>query len=386
MPMTQEVLDRLLLAKFLLGQLRAAPVASPDRLSLARQILTAHDAAELAIAGVAAFLDCLPPSPKTFLMDYFPSIQDKTGADVPGRDFFSALNRARVGIKHHGDFPNLQQWLRVGDSVYRYLGEWCTGYLQLSLDALDESALIRHPDARRQINAAKELRDRGLNKEALECIAIALHGVLRDNPALRNISVGSPRADDAIKLAAFGVHANDFIAIQEFLPVVSAALDGRITIRWKQEPHGHPANWNQPATDFCLRTFVHVAVRIQDAEWIPGALEFLYVYEHKVTAVTDGVELFQWRPFLPGLAPDRRVVRTLARGEYLLGRAYKGEKTPLAHTQLSRAPEVIQFLTHDGVWGEFEGAQVQVTCVPRDIDFVRTYCPGLPEIPWEPSE
>src|SRR5882724_10076388 len=144
MPLTQEVLDRLLLAKFLLGQLRAAPVASPDRLSLARQILTAHDAADPAIAGVATFLDCLPTSPKTFLMDYFPSIRDKTGADVPGREFFSALNRARVGIKHHGDFPNVQQWLRVGDNVYRYVSEWCTQYLHVSFDALDESALIRH--------------------------------------------------------------------------------------------------------------------------------------------------------------------------------------------------------------------------------------------------
>jgi len=111
------------------------------------------------------------------LIDYFPSIRDKTGADVPGREFFSALNRARVGIKHHGDFPNVQQWLRVGDNVYRYVSEWCTQYLHVSFDALDESALIRHPDARRQISAAREARDRGEHRKALEHIALALHGV-----------------------------------------------------------------------------------------------------------------------------------------------------------------------------------------------------------------
>jgi hypothetical protein len=43
----QEVLDRLLVAKGLLSQIRDLPTTRPDRITLARQILTAHDAAEL---------------------------------------------------------------------------------------------------------------------------------------------------------------------------------------------------------------------------------------------------------------------------------------------------------------------------------------------------
>jgi len=115
-------------------------------------------------------------------------------------------------------------------------------------------------------------------------------------------------------------------------------------------------------------------------------LEFLYVYEHKVTAVTDGAELIQWRQPRPGLAPERSVVRILARGEYLLGSAHKRERIPLIFSPLPRGPEVIEFFTRDGLWGEIEAAKVRVTCVPRDIDFVRTYRPGLPEIPWDPND
>src|SRR5713226_2497275 len=102
MPIAPEVVDRLLLAKFLLGQIRSAPVARPDRLTLARQILAAHDSAELAIAGIASHLGCLPSPPRTYLMDYFPAVREKSGAEAPGRDFFAALNKVRVGIKHYG--------------------------------------------------------------------------------------------------------------------------------------------------------------------------------------------------------------------------------------------------------------------------------------------
>jgi len=74
MTLAADVVDRLLLGKFLLGHIRSTPVARPDRLTIARHLLAAHDAAELVIAGIAQHLECLPPSPKTYLMDYFEKI------------------------------------------------------------------------------------------------------------------------------------------------------------------------------------------------------------------------------------------------------------------------------------------------------------------------
>jgi hypothetical protein len=71
-PLAQDVIERLLLAKDLLGRIRFSGVPRPDRQTLASHILTAHDAAELALAAVVRHLGRLPKSAQTYLMDYFP--------------------------------------------------------------------------------------------------------------------------------------------------------------------------------------------------------------------------------------------------------------------------------------------------------------------------
>ncbi len=121
---SQEVLDRLLTAKNFLEGLIAIPIARPDGYRIAGYILTAHDAAELAIAGIAHRLDCLPRSNKSYLMDYFGPIRQKAHneKDVEGKTFFSQLNAARIQIKHIGNFPDPNQWSRVVEKVYAYEG------------------------------------------------------------------------------------------------------------------------------------------------------------------------------------------------------------------------------------------------------------------------
>ena len=53
--LTEEVMRRLLVAKGLLGRIRYPYTAQPDRTTLAGHILTAHDAAELAIAAISHY-------------------------------------------------------------------------------------------------------------------------------------------------------------------------------------------------------------------------------------------------------------------------------------------------------------------------------------------
>src|ERR1035438_4136880 len=66
MPLKPEVLDRLLLSKLFLEKIRFQPVAVHDRHTLAANIIAAHDAAELAIAGVCDQLGCLPQKGVSF--------------------------------------------------------------------------------------------------------------------------------------------------------------------------------------------------------------------------------------------------------------------------------------------------------------------------------
>ena len=390
MPLSQDVVDPLLVAKGMLARVRFLPAVRPDRISLSQTILTAHDAAELALAAIARHLNRLPESPQTYLMQYFPAIKrEHPDEAVAGREYFSQLNRVRTDIKHHGIFPDPQQWYRVGERTYEYVSEWCRKYLGLSLDDLDESALIGNQEVKQFYDKAVEAFQREQYKESLEYLAYAAETLFRSNQALRNLSVGKARAEDAIKLAAFGVHANDYLALQEFFPSL-IYYRGDLVVKWDQKKYGHPGNWGKAEVEFSLKTFVDVALRIQDADWIPGAIEFDFIYEHKITALVDGVEIVQEKgPF----STERRVVATLKKGESLRCHVSRKEYNFLNSfiEQFSSAVgatpkyNILSILSMNPVfWGEVQAEKVHVTCVPKDKEFVRKYFPDLPEVEYEP--
>lgn len=385
MTLSHDVVDRLLLAKDLLGKIRFSSAADPDRLTLATYILTAHDAAELALAAIAQHLGKLPGTGESFLMKYFPKIRETHPTeDVPGRGYFAQLNQVRIDIKHLGIFPDPKQWFRVGETTYGYVTSWCEKYLGIALEDLDESSLISDPVVKQYLDAARTTFSREDYRGVLENLGLAMETLFQSNQALRNLTVGSASAEDAIKLSAFGVHANDFLALQEFLPRVYSGED-TLKISWKQDNFGHPANWKKYAAEFCLKTFLSVALRIQNAEWIPGAIDFNVVYEYKITALMDGVDIVQdqrkdW------LSPtDRVVVRTLQKGQSI--RCYVGPKeNGLTSLRLCKEGKpVLSILDIDKkIFGEVDAEKVRVTCIPRDTEFVRKYFPDLPEIDYEP--
>jgi cellobiose-specific phosphotransferase system component IIA len=395
MQLSQDVVDRLLVAKGLLAKIRFLPSARPDRISLAQAILTAHDAAELAIASVAQHLNRLPTGQQIFLMNYFSEIKkEHPGDDVAGHGYLSQLNSVRVAIKHKGIFPDPQQWYRVGERTYEYVSEWCQRYLELSFDRLDQSALIKNPEVKELYDTAMDLFQEGQYKESLEKLGLAAETLFRSNQALRNLIVGKARAEDAIKLAAFGVHANDYLALQEFLPLITYDGD-HYACRWDQVKYGHPGNWNRYAAQFSLKTFVDVAIRIQDADWIPGAIEFDFLYEHKITALFDRVEIIQEKPglgILGTINPERVVIKTLTKGESLRCQVSRKKVGFINfYQQLGNAlkvegePPILSINCFDPIFsGEVQADMVYVTCVPRDNALVREYFPDLPEVEYKP--
>jgi hypothetical protein len=385
--LNQNVIDRLLIAKDLLKEIRFTPIATPDRHTIARSILTSHDAAELAIAGIANHLEVTPK--EKYLMKYFPEIaKTHPGESVPGNDYFSALNDARVAIKHKGLFPDSKQWVRVGENTYKYISEWCNKYLSISFDDLDESDMISDPKVKKQYDIAKEAFAKDDFKGVLENLAVALYLLFISNKALRNLVVGTPRAEDALKLSAFGVHANEFLALQEFLPNVSdVQIEGKSKVQWEQSRYGHPANWRKDAAKFCLNTFLGVALRIQDAEWIPGAIDFDLVYEHRITALFDNVEIVN--EVSDGLLGQRtrKVLRTLKKGESLRGKVERkspsysdfwGGGTILSYPSFFRFTNLSEMII-----GEVESDKVSVACVPKEEDWLPKYFPDLPELEYK---
>jgi len=385
-PFSQDVIDRLLVAKDLLEKISSSPIVNPDRYTIARQVLTAHDAAELALAAIARHLGKLPQSSKSYLMEYFSPIREiHPSEEVPGRDYFSQLNQVRIGIKHTGIFPDPKQWFRVGETTRSYVSTWCDRYLRISLDDLDESDMISDTHVKNQYDIAKKAFINGEHKGVLENLAIALHLLFESNRALRNLHVGMPHAEDALKLSAFGVHANEFLALQEFLPRACSGNDDQVKINWDQEKFGHPANWRQDAAEFCLKTFVSVALRIQDAQWIPGALEFDSVYEHKITALVNNVEIFQERSKGVLEPKEKVVVHTLKKGESIRGKITKKDGSLIAAMLGKEYMPVLFFMSYKEqiVFGDIEANKVCVTCVPKDNKIIREYFPNLQEVKYE---
>ena len=72
-------------------------------------------------------------------------------------------------------------------------------------------------------------------------------------------------SNDAIRLTGFGVHANDFLALQEFLPLVELIARMLAFRNGSKRSTDRPGNWREMSTEFFLRTFSDVAITIQDA-------------------------------------------------------------------------------------------------------------------------
>lgn len=383
-----EIIQQLLFAKWLLSQEQIMPEAKANPFSIAKKILTAHNAAEIGIAAIADQIEALPDKEQRFLMDYFSPIKKQTGDDIQGKEYCRQLNTVRKNLKHGMILPDSSQWITVCNNIYSYLSKWCQTYLETSLNDIDNSLLIHNKKIKSFYDDAKKEAKAGNYQQTLELLGKALCMLFEENNALRAISVGKSRAEDAIKLAAFGVHSNDYLALQEFLPEVIQASDGYFSIRWTQENFGHPGNWREESVSFCMNVFLDLALKIQDASWIPGPIPFQVLYEYKIEAVKDNVEIWNeggwesnqgWQLVSPG----KNIVKRLKKGESILAMISREKKTSLDLFGLYKAkdgePEKIYIYSKE-LRGYVKLEDVKISCVPRDSSEVKEYFPNLPVI------
>lgn len=335
-------------------------------------------------------------------MSYFQPLADAChrGKDVYAKDYFSQLNRVRVDIKHLGIFPDPQQWARVGETVFGHVSKWCQDYLSVPLAAIDHSSLLIYEDVKVIYAVAKECAEKGNYKECVEYLAKALYELFHRNAALRGLIVGKGSSEDAIRLSGFGVPANDYLALQEFFPGVTKGQDGVLNVKWSQSPYGHPGNWRQDAAEFCLSTFLDVALKIQHAEWIPGAIQCDVVYELKVTPKNDEAELWEWEYADQGLEEskfvglasllvagkkrERKAIGVLKKDAPFVGQAFPERASGGAFYGGSGPIESLELRDSESleVIGNVDFDTVQVTRVARKG--IEEWFPWeLPEIPWE---
>lgn len=380
-----EVVQQLLFSKSLLSQILFSPETEISSFSIAKKILIAHDAAEIGIAAIANQIEALLPKEPRYLMHYFDPIKNKKhkNHDVDGKVYCRQLNTARNDLKHVMIFPDPNQWARVGDKIYSYLSGWCQEYLKISLDDLDDSILINNSKIKELYDRANKELSYNNYKQVLEILAKASYLLFGENNALRSLQVGIAKAEDAIKLAAFGVHANDFLALQEFLPQVSKKVDEDISIQWTQKKFGHPGNWRRDSASFCMAAFLDMALKIQNAEWIPGPVLFAEIYDYKIEAINDNVEIWvkEWKSGDYLSSPKRKIVKILKKGESIIGMVYRETESALNSLILNQGndekPEEINIISY-GLHGYVALHDVKITCIPKQSNLVKQYLPNLP--------
>jgi len=297
--------------------LAGSPVLTPtsDGVAVAKGILAAHDAAELALATVADHIGVPWQRGAMYLMDYAAAVQQHTKTPLSGYDFLSQLNDARVSFKHKGILPNVPQWHRVGETTVRYVDDWCRDLLDVNLADLDRAVLIENATARGLYHDAKAACEASAYQQALEFIGQALWEALRGLPGILVPAVGKEDVGLALRLTAFGVNAGDFLTLQQLVPSVwPGERDGEWLVTWKSRNTGHEANWTEHNVRFCLATFVDVAIKIQHAPWLPWPAPFYWVYTDTATAKHNGATVWRY-PW--SASPD--VVKKFEQGEVYVG-------------------------------------------------------------------
>ena|ERR1700722_6134810 len=396
MTLRREVLHRILLAKSILFPGLNTPPGEPNPFLIAKLILNAHDAADLVFAGIADQKRKLSAKSKSPSMLECLELIGTQGKKYAG--YFKQLNDARNSLKHVGNLPNTNQWARVGTDVFEKLSTLCRETLGKNLTDLDEIELLENADVQTHLLNAKRLRDADQFQFALAEVGKALHFALLTRIDLWEIRVGHAKAEDALKLTAFGIPANDFLRLQEFLPRISqAAPDAPFEAAWKQSRYGHPANWRIDVVDFCIDTCLEVALGIQGASPVPDAIEFDFVYRYRVTAKKDHVEVWEdliddhlEDAYANGPRPFRTLKRYLSGGESISVSPFT---KPLVTDDLSLAGEAIKRVrvSYTGFSAIFAQGRaefvnlddVEITCVPQRNDMLHERYHNLPEMPWQ---
>lgn len=153
-------------------------------------------------------------------------------------------------------------------------------------------------------------------------------------------------------------------------------------ITWRQSEFGHPGNWREDAARFCLETFLQIAPRIQEAKWIPSAIELRYLYNYKVTAREDNIEI--WEEIqLPGdddeMEKTKHKVGQLRKGESRTFSAYHRSLVSDWYDDRTRNSLTIVELPDDSL-----GNALGLSCVSNALALDRF--PDLVEIPWKDDD
>jgi hypothetical protein len=347
------ILNRLISARFLLENSGPRLNRHSDARAVAHAVLISHDAAELWLTALADHLKLSLPDRTEFpkLIEQLKG-QSVFSNGFPGDVFFNKLNKVRVAFKHHGVLPDSGSWFDVVDTTLGHLDDASKQVLGVALFEIDTASLIADAKVQGWIAKAREKKESGSFKEALEMLARALYRSNLLFPSGVEIVPGNPDAQQALILSGYGVDPSAYIVLQQLLPSVNGH-----EIVWNLHTTGHEMNWTEENVTFAIEAVVVLIIALQHARPRPQPLKFEDVYMDVLTIKTSSPDV---RKVLPYSSSEDLVFRTkglpltdLAVGDKIRGNvSVCFDESGEVLDQNSWNPENAEWLRVDGAFSD----------------------------------
>lgn len=248
----------------------------------ATSVLLFHDAVEQLLKLASEVLDV--DAQNVDFMKYWDILGKKLNAPLPQRATMSRLNKARVGLKHHGLFPvksDIQDFRRSCQSFFQ---EATRQIFELSFDEVSLVQLLPSGNTRDLIMQAERDLDAGAPKEALGNVAKALHlveGQLRKshleplptgsmsrstfvNQAVHALDSNVSQLGMRITLMEHGIDVHQYRRIKAMMPHVTQSHSGKFQLRF-----AGPLAGREPDPDDvreCIDFVVDAAVELMNID------------------------------------------------------------------------------------------------------------------------
>ncbi|MGD0347385.1 MAG: hypothetical protein ABSA85_11550 [Terracidiphilus sp.] len=171
--MHQDIYRKIVNAKYVLE--RAASIqAERNEMSQSVSVLLMHDAVELLMIAVLDHLNVVVPKKPEF-MDFWGLVKQATQRDPPDKTAMRSLNTVRVGLKHNGVLPNLNE---VRDLLTRARGFFeniLRSYCNVSYAGVSLVDLVPDQDVRATLIEARRKFVSGDKDHAMVDLQLAFH-------------------------------------------------------------------------------------------------------------------------------------------------------------------------------------------------------------------
>ena len=320
------VLNRLIAARGIIEDSGPEPTSVSEPLAVAKKILAAHDASELALLGLCAQLGLRPreidgktKAEPSFMAVVRTVVDAAFTTDVSAANsaiaLFEQMNRLRVGFKHHGNLPEVLSTHHSFAEIVDTLNEMFNRLLSTPFLEVDQAIAIQDDIARTHFSNSRVFIESGEYKEALEAISRGLHQVFFTGNFRTYMKPGEASTEDALLLSGKGIDPASFLTMQKFLPITHTGTD----VQWELRKNGHSENWTEDAARFCLATAISVTIRLQSAKALPQPQDFYDWFEDVVEVTAETPTVYKTRNWFG--AHGEPEVHPCKLGDQFVGRA-----------------------------------------------------------------